>query len=104
MILNGGMGKRFQHYIQQNLASGLVINFRPQFFAHIQGRTATEMIPTIEMIPASEMTCNHHRNDPLHRNDTYSLSNCSRHKFSEPRLKWTWDFAIILRLFMDTRF
>ena len=29
MMLNGGMGKRFQHFIQQNLASGLVISFRP---------------------------------------------------------------------------
>ena len=31
---------------------------------------ATEMIPTMEMISATEMTPNHHRNDPLHRNDT----------------------------------
>ena len=74
-MIYGGMGKRFQHYIQQNLASGLVISFRPQFFAHMQRRTATEMIPTIEMIPATEMTRNHQRNDPHHRNDTYSESN-----------------------------
>ena len=40
-MLNGGMGKRFQHFIQQNLASGLVISFRFQLFArlrHMQGR------------------------------------------------------------------
>ena len=32
MMLNGGMGKRFQHFIQQNLASGLVISFRAPFW------------------------------------------------------------------------
>ena len=62
--------------------------------------TATEMIPTIEMIPATEMTPNHHRNDPHHRNDTYSQSKWSRHKFSEPWLKWTWDFAIYSKFFV----
>ena len=48
----------------------------------------------------------HHRNDLRHRNDTYLQSKWSRHKFSEPWLKWTRDFAIysILRLFMQTRF
>ena len=35
-VLDGGMGKRFQHFIQQNLESGLVITFRPQLFAHMQ--------------------------------------------------------------------
>ena len=58
------------------------------------GCTATEMIPTIEMIPATEMTPNHHRND------TYSQSKWSRHKFSEPWLKWTWDFAIYSKFFV----
>ena len=40
MMLNGGMSKRFQHLIQQNLASGLVISFRPQLFSRsdMQGR------------------------------------------------------------------
>ena len=28
-MLNCGMGKRFLHFIQQNLSSGLVISFRP---------------------------------------------------------------------------
>ena len=37
-MFNDGIGKRFQHFIQQNLASGLVIIFRPQLFAHMQGR------------------------------------------------------------------
>ena len=48
----------------------------------------------------TEMTPNHHRND------TYSQLKWSRHKFVEPCLKCTWDFAIfsILRLFMQTRF
>ena len=55
-MLNGEMGKRFQHFIQQNLASGLVISFRPQLFAHMQGRTATEMIPTAKMIPIRNRT------------------------------------------------
>ena len=62
--------------------------------------TATEMIPTIEMILATEMTPNHHRSDPHHRNDTYSQSNWSRYKFSEPWLKWTWDFAIYSKFFI----
>ena len=62
--------------------------------------TATEMIPTIEMISATEMTPNHHRNDPHHRNDTYSQSKWSRHKFSEPWLKWTWDFAMYSKFFV----
>ena len=61
---------------------------------------ATEMIPTIEMISATEMTHNQHRNDPHHRNDTYSQSKCSRHKFLEPWLKWTWDFAIYSKFFV----
>ena len=58
------------------------------------GCTTTEMIPTIEMISATEMTPNHHRND------TYSQSKWSRHKFSEPWLKWTWDFAIYSKFFV----
>ena len=62
--------------------------------------TATELIPTIEMISATEMIPNHHRNDPNHRNDTYSQSKWSRHKFSEPWLKWTWDFAIHSKFFV----
>ena len=33
-----GMGKRFKHFIQQNLASGLVISFRPQLLAHMHAR------------------------------------------------------------------
>ena len=36
-------GKRFQHFIQQNFASGLVISFRPQIFArprHMQQSNA----------------------------------------------------------------
>ena len=64
------------------------------------GCTATEMIPTIEMISATEMTPNHHWNDPHHRNDTYSQSKWSRHKVSEPWLKWTWDFAIYSKFFV----
>ena len=35
-MLNGGMRKRFQHLIQQNLASGLIISFRPQFFSRLR--------------------------------------------------------------------
>ena len=61
---------------------------------------ATDMIPTIEMISAIEMTPNHHRNDPHHQNDTYSQSKWSRHKFLEPWLKWTWDFAIYSKFFV----
>ena len=34
-MFNGGMDKRFQHFIQQNLASGLVISFMLQLFAHM---------------------------------------------------------------------
>ena len=37
MMLNGGMGKHFQYFIQQNLASGLVISFSPPLFAHMKG-------------------------------------------------------------------
>ena len=35
MMFNGGMGKRFQHFIQQSLASGLVISFMLQLFARM---------------------------------------------------------------------
>ena len=42
----------------------------------------------------------HHRNDPHHRNNTFSQSKWSRHKFSEPWLKWTWDFAIYSKFFV----
>ena len=31
-----GMSKRFQHFIQQNLASGLVNSFRPQLFSRLR--------------------------------------------------------------------
>ena len=31
-----GMSKRFQHFIQQNLASGLVISFRSQLFSRLR--------------------------------------------------------------------
>ena len=31
-----GMSKRFQHFIQQNLASGLVISVRPQLFSRVR--------------------------------------------------------------------
>ena len=76
----------------------------PSFLSHVVGKrracTATEMIPTIEMISATEMTPNHHRNDPHHRNDTFSQSKWSRHKFSEPWLQWTWDFAIYSKFFV----
>ena len=65
-----------------------------------RGCTTTEMIPTVEMIPATEMTLNHHWNDPHHRNDTYSQLKWSRHKFLEPWLKWTWDFAIYSKFFV----
>ena len=34
-MLNGGMEKRFQYYIQQNFASGLVTTFMLQLFAHM---------------------------------------------------------------------
>ena len=53
-----------------------------------RGCTATEMIPATEMTPNR------------HRNDTYSQSKWSRHKFSEPWLKWTWDFAIYSKFFV----
>ena len=33
-------GKRFQHFIQQNLASGLVISFRPQLFSRLRNARA----------------------------------------------------------------
>ena len=35
MMFNGGMGKRFYHFIQQFLASGLIISFKLQLFAHM---------------------------------------------------------------------
>ena len=35
-----GMSKRFQHFIQQNLASGLVISFRPQLFSRLRNARA----------------------------------------------------------------
>ena len=43
----------------------------------MEGRTATEMIPTIQMISATEMTPNHHRNDTggHHRNDPRNIGN-----------------------------
>ena len=69
-------------------------NFFPKTFELSARCTATEMIPTIEMISATEMTPNHHRND------TYSQSKWSRHKFLEPWLKWTWDFAIYSKFFV----
>ena len=31
-----GMSKRFQHFIQQNLASGLVISFRSQLLSRLR--------------------------------------------------------------------
>ena len=35
MMFNSEMDKRFQHFIQQNFASGLVISFMLQIFAHM---------------------------------------------------------------------
>ena len=64
--------------------------------------SATEMIPTIEIISAKEMTANQHRNDPHHRNDTYSQSgNDPVINFRNLNwLKWTWDFAIYSKFFV----
>ena len=42
-----GVGKRFQHFIQHNLASGLVINFRQQLFSRLRhARALASMFTT----------------------------------------------------------
>ena len=79
------------HMPQEN-ESRKVLNYTQLFF--LWACTATEMIPTVEMISATELTLDHHRND------TYLQSKWSRHKFLEPWLKWTWDFAIYSKFFV----